>query len=74
MPLFKKQGDNLLLIAVNTIGTYVEALIRFDHVQAESCTEVFSGRCYSMGKQGLRIQCNPYEAKAFLFPRPYNKG
>ena len=65
----KRKGDTFLLIAVNTIGTYVEATIQFGDFRAEKCKEVFSGVCYSIGTEGIRAKFKPYEAKAFLIAR-----
>ncbi len=69
----KKKGDKFLLIAVNTIQTYVEAVIRLAESEdlgagrTRECEEVFSGESYLVGKGGLRAKFKPYEAKAFLF-------
>ena len=78
----KKKEEELLLIAVNTIGTYVETIIRFRDLGiapyeiersafnwAGEFREVFSGVYYPVGKQGLRVKFKPYETKAFLFIR-----
>ena len=75
----KKKGDEFLLIAVNTIGTYVEAVIRFgdsgtgpDEIigttfhKAGKVKEIFSGVYYPLSKEGLRAKFKPYETKAFV--------
>lgn len=63
----KKRDDQILLIAVNTIGTYVEALIKFAGSGAGKVKEVFSGEPYAVTEDGLRTRFGPYETRAFLF-------
>ena len=75
----KKKKDKALLIAVNTIGTYVEAVIRFGDSEAApdeiigttfhragKVREIFSGLCYPVGRDGLRAKFGPYETKVFV--------
>ena len=64
----------MLLIAVNTIGTYVEAVIRRDDLMTRKCKEVFSGIWYPLVKDALQAKFKPYEAKVFLFPGTNSEG
>ena len=69
----KPNGRERLLIAVNAIGTYVEALLSADYTDGADVTdkmtarEVFSGEDYSLVKGKIRVRFGPYETKAFLF-------
>lgn len=75
----KEKEDKLLLIAVNTIGTYAEAVLRFGDLEAgpdeiienafhgaRKCKEVFSGVCYPVSKGCIRAKFKPFETKAFV--------
>ena len=68
----KKEGNKLLLIAVNTIGTGVEAMLGLadykdiSRGRTEGCREVFSGEDYAARDGKLRVKFGPYETKAFL--------
>jgi hypothetical protein len=66
----KKRGNEFLLIAVNTIGTNVEAMIELrDSVNQDfrECEDVFYGETYPVDRGTLRIQFRPYETRAFIF-------
>jgi hypothetical protein len=62
----KRKGGEVLLIAVNTIGTHVEAVMRCGDLGARELREVFSGTGYPYRQGGLRAAFHPYEAKAFV--------
>jgi len=67
----KKKGKEMLLIAVNTIGTYVEARISHAGMQGSRdagmrAKEVFSGEVYAIAEGKIRARFGPYETKAFL--------
>ena len=65
----KRKGDERLLIAVNTIGTYVEAELsaeRRGHSGKRMAREVFSGEDYRLVNGKIRVKFGPYETKAFL--------
>ena len=71
----KQKGDEWMVIAVNTIGTSVDALIgsadyadfrRSDKREGEErVREVFSGEDYVIRDGKLRVRFGPYEVKAF---------
>ncbi|MCJ7594326.1 MAG: alpha-glucosidase C-terminal domain-containing protein, partial [Desulfobacterales bacterium] len=63
----KKKGNEMLLIAVNTIGTSVEALLGVEDKRGEVVREVFSGEDYVVVDGRIRVKFGPYETKAFLF-------
>lgn len=70
----KKRGNAFLLIAVNTLQTYVEAVIRLDHLGIRELRdskigewkEIFSDVWYPLLKGGIRAKFGPFETKAFL--------
>ena len=70
----KKKGDEFFLIAVNTIETHLEAVIRLDDlgIQAlknsriEECKEIFSEVRYPVIKGGLLVKFKPFETKVFV--------
>lgn len=62
----KKKGDKLLLIAVNAIRTYVEAVIQVGDLGVEEFKEVFRGVSYPVVQGGLRAKFKPFETKAFV--------
>ena len=63
----KQKGDRRFLIAVNTIGTYVEAVLTVDGSGVAEFQEVFSGEYYPVENGEIRSDFGPYEAKAFLY-------
>jgi hypothetical protein len=77
----KKKGSEHLMIAVNTIGTHVEANISVADVNASKQTsgtgsrndaaqtvkEVFSDQLYLMENGIIRTSFEAYEVKAFLW-------
>jgi len=66
----KRRRNELLLVAVNTIGTYVEANIDLGISGDQAfgpCKEVFSEASYPANEGSLRARFGPYEVKAFLF-------
>lgn len=68
----KKKGRDTLLLAVNTLGTYVEAVFDWspDPDQPETtCQEVFSGQPCTIQGERLYARFDPFEAKAFLRQR-----
>lgn len=77
----KKKGDQLLLIAVNTIGTYVEGVIRFGELKVKGfnmreirdAEEIFSETFYPVIDGGVRAKFQPYETKVFLSDRNNSK-
>lgn len=70
----KKKSGKVLLLAVNSIGKYVEAIIQFgstevkslDTSQIEELEEVFSGTWYPVNNGSLRVKFKPFETKAFV--------
>ena len=62
----KRKGDEQLLIAVNTIGTYVETELSVKGMAHG--LEVFSGENYVVMGGKIRVKLGPYETKAFLSP------
>ena len=70
----KRREDEFLVIAVNTLKTYVEAVIRLDNLENEAFKnskigewrEIFSDLCYPLRKEGIRAKFGPFETKAFL--------
>lgn len=66
----KAKGENRLIIAVNAIGTHVEAEIgtSAEGVNGKDAvvTEVFSGNKYPVVKGRISVKFDPYETKAFL--------
>jgi hypothetical protein len=70
----KEKADKLLLIAVNIIGTYAEAVIRlgdlgiqgFRNSRIEEFKEIFSRVCYPVSKGCIRAKFKPFETKAFV--------
>ncbi|CAN2039309.1 Glycosyl hydrolase-like 10 domain-containing protein [Candidatus Magnetomoraceae bacterium gMMP-15] len=71
----KKHGNQVMLIAVNSIGTYVEGKLKIageQNAEIVEVEEVFSGNKL-MKKNGiLQDKFKPYEAKAYVFN--LNKG
>jgi len=68
----KAKGRERLMIAVNTIGTYVKAEVTFQpHPQAEtspdSVQEVFTGRGYVIKNDAITTEFKPYETKGFIW-------
>lgn len=66
----KKRGNEFLLIAVNTIGTSVEVIIKLKDSGNQAfgeCEEVFSGEIYPADRGTLRSQFRAYETRAFVF-------
>lgn len=66
----KKRGNEFLLIAVNTIGTNVEAVIGWENSENQKLVafeDVFSGEVYSADRGTLRIQFRAYETRGFVF-------
>ena len=61
----KRKGDEQLLIAVNTIGTYVETELSAKGIAHG--LEVFSGEDYVVVDGKIRVKLGPYETKALLF-------
>jgi hypothetical protein len=70
----KKKSSKVFLLAVNSIGTHVEAIIQFgstevkslDTSQIEELEEVFSGTWYPVNNGSLRVKFKPFETKAFV--------
>lgn len=66
----KEKNGKRLIIAVNAIGTYVEAKIKTDTaaqgIRNAVLTEVFSGKKYPVIDGGISARFDPFEAKAFL--------
>jgi len=70
----KRKGNDLMVIAVNTIGTGVEALLgvedervrRLEVKKRRGVQEVFSGHEYQLIDGKLKVKFGPYETKAFL--------
>ena len=70
----KRKGNQFLLIAVNTLETYVEAVIRLDNLgiqrlknsKIKEWKEIFSDVWYPLHKGGIRAKFDPFETKAFL--------
>ena len=70
----KKKEDRILVIAVNTIGTYVEGEIRLGGLRAKGvdarkirdAKDIFSETYYPVIDGGLRAKFQPYETRVFL--------
>jgi len=67
----KRKGNQWMVIAVNTIGTYVEASISNAGMlgsweAGRRAKEVFSGEDYPLVDGRIRVRFGPYETKAFL--------
>lgn len=62
----KKRGEELLLLTVNTIGTYVEAIMKVETDADANFREVFSEEVYKSVNGEIRAAFKPYEVKAFL--------
>ncbi len=71
----KRKGKEWMVIAVNTIGTYVAAFLgvegekvrRLEVKKRRKVQEVFSGEDYPLVEGKIRVKFGPYETKAFLF-------
>ena len=69
----KKKGKALMVIAVNTIGTYVEAQLGVEALKDGwmdggldgKAREVFSGEDYRVVDGMVRVKFGAYETKAF---------
>ncbi|MBW2208761.1 MAG: hypothetical protein JRG79_17805 [Deltaproteobacteria bacterium] len=70
----KKRGNQFLLLAVNSIGTYTEALLQLPssennaHLRdlPKEWREVFSQAAYPVIDGSIRVVFKPYETKAFV--------
>ena len=70
---FKKKGDQVLLLATNTIGTCTEAVFQLPDLEeyfsggvSGDWKEVFSQMLYPVINGKIRSKFNPYETKAFV--------
>lgn len=68
----KRRGGQWLLLATNTIGTYVEVVLdlgkgKFRDLGTGKFREVFSQVVFPVIKGGIRAKFGPYETKAFLY-------
>jgi hypothetical protein len=68
----KTKGSRRLLIAVNTIGTNVEALIHTNTENIETAREIFSENSYSFIGGAIQARFKPYEVKAFVMDEAGN--
>ncbi len=65
----KRKGDELMVFAVNTIGTGVECLLEAEKVrglEGKKVSEVFSGEDYVVRDGKIRVRLGPYGVKAFI--------
>jgi hypothetical protein len=65
----KKRRNQTLVIAVNSIGTNVEASIGCGESQKDEVMEVFSNVWYPVIEGRVRVKFQPHETKAFLYDR-----
>lgn len=63
----RRTGQECLVIAVNTIGTFVEGMIAVEGPRPTLYREVFSGEDHAAEEGRLRARLGPYEVKAFSF-------
>ncbi|MCX5815387.1 MAG: beta-galactosidase [Proteobacteria bacterium] len=62
----KKKGNQWLLVAVNVIGTSVEALIHTNMEKIKAAREIFSDMQYGVISGAIQARFKPYEVKVFL--------
>ncbi len=67
----KAKGEERMIIAVNTIGTYVQAEITLGRLKTEkgppSVRDIFTGRIYTAKNCVISPEFKPYEVKAFTW-------